>query len=168
MKKHSAGILLYRQDEDGVEVLLVHPGGPFWVKKDLGSWSIPKGELDEDEELLPAAKREFAEEMGAPAPEGDYPHLGQIKMSSGKCIDAFCLENNFDLEHFKSNMFSMEWPPKSGTQQEFPENDKAAWLPLGTARQKLIAAQLPLLDALAERLGVSGTDVSSGTQASLF
>lgn len=152
MAKLSAGILLYRKTPDGYEVLLVHPGGPFWAKKDLGAWSMPKGEFDQDEEPLAAAKREFTEEIGAPPPEGDYQSLGEAKQSSGKIVHAFALEADFDLENFQSNMFEMEWPPKSGKKQEFPENDKAAWVPLTVANQKLVKGQVPLLEELARRL----------------
>jgi predicted NUDIX family NTP pyrophosphohydrolase len=114
---------------------------------------MPKGEFDEAEQPLAAAKREFAEEIGAPAPEGDYQHLGEAKQSSGKIVHAYCLESDFNLEQFHSNMFEMEWPPKSGKTQEFPENDKAAWVPLAIARQKLVKGQVPLLEALAAKLG---------------
>ncbi len=173
MKKHSAGILLYRLINKQPEVLLVHPGGPFWAKKDQNAWSIPKGELDDAEELLPAAKREFIEEIGAAPPDGTYIHLGQAKQSSGKMVHAFALESDFNLEHFKSNMFVMEWPPKSGRQQEFPENDKAAWVTLGVAKEKLVKGQLPLLETLAKRLDINLQDLSAedsdaSPQASLF
>lgn len=149
---------------------MVHPGGPFWAKKDLGSWSIPKGEFDDGEEPLAAAKREFAEEIGSPAPDSDYVPLGEAKQPSGKIVHAFALEADFNLEHFHSNMFQMEWPPKSGSKQEFPENDKAAWLPLATASQKLVKGQAPLLQELASRLG-QGLDYppdDAPRQASLF
>ena len=173
MKKHSAGILLYRLTGKQPEVLLVHPGGPFWAKKDLHAWSIPKGELDDAEELLPAAKREFIEEIGAAPPDGTYIHLGQAKQSSGKMVHAFGLESDFNLEQFKSNVFSMEWPPKSGRQQEFPENDKAAWVSLSTAKEKLVKGQLPLLETLAKRLDINLQDLPPeapdlSPQASLF
>jgi predicted NUDIX family NTP pyrophosphohydrolase len=155
MKKQSAGILLYRNTPSGYEVLIVHPGGPFWAKRDAGSWSIPKGEFDETEEPLAAAKREFQEEIGATPPEGNYDSLGEAKQSSGKIVYAFALKADFNLEQFKSNMFHMEWPPKSGKQQEFPENDKAAWAPIAMAKQKLVKGQVPLLQALADKLHVN-------------
>lgn len=167
MKKQSAGILLYRKIEQGYEVLLVHPGGPFWAKKDLGAWSIPKGEFDEGEEPLAAAKREFAEEVGSPAPDGHYISLGEAKQSSGKIVHAFALQSDFNLEHFRSNMFEMEWPPKSGSKQELPENDKAAWTPLAVAGRKIVKGQIPLLAALADKLGLA-FDESETPQASLF
>lgn len=165
--KQSAGILLYRKDTSGYEVLLVHPGGPFWAKKDEGSWSIPKGEFDESEEALVAAKREFQEETSIAAPEGDYVKLGEYKQSSGKIVHAFTLEADVNLEHFKSNMFEMEWPPKSGKTQEFPEIDKTAWLSLAVARQKVVKGQAAILDQLATKLGVTNTPVQD-QQSSLF
>ncbi|HSW65729.1 MAG TPA: NUDIX domain-containing protein [Bacillota bacterium] len=173
MKKHSAGILLYRLTNTQPEVLLVHPGGPFWAKKDQNAWSIPKGELDDAEELLPAAKREFIEEIGAAPPDGTYIHLGQAKQSSGKVVHAFALESDFNLENFKSNVFAMEWPPKSGRQQEFPENDKAMWVSIGLAKEKLVKGQLPLLETLARRLNINLQDLPPETpdpdpQARLF
>lgn len=153
-KKRSAGILLYRKVAAGYEVLLVHPGGPFWANKDLGSWSIPKGEFGDGEEPLAAARREFEEEIGSPPPEGDYQPLGEAKQASGKVVHAFALEADFNLEKFSSNMFQMEWPPKSGQKQEFPENDKAAWLPLGVAKQKIVKGQAVFLGVLAKILGL--------------
>ncbi|HSW98236.1 MAG TPA: NUDIX domain-containing protein [Candidatus Saccharimonadales bacterium] len=169
MPKHSAGILLYRRAASGggTEVLIVHPGGPFWAKKDLGAWSIPKGEFDPAaEEPLAAAKREFQEEMGAPAPPGAYEPLAEAKQSSGKIVHAFVLASDFNLERFHSNMFEMEWPPRSGTKQEFPECDRAAWVPLKTARQKLVKGQAGFIDTLAEKLG---EDLGAPpVQASLF
>jgi len=170
MPKHSAGILLYRRTAGGVEVLIVHPGGPFWAKKDLGAWSIPKGEFDAAEDPLAAAKREFAEEIGAPAPDGQYQSLGETKVTSNKLLHAYALESDFDLEQFHSNMFEMEWPPKSGMRQEFPEVDKAAWTPLALARQKVAKGQVAVIDALAARLGEPLARSTSGpsAQASLF
>lgn len=162
--KSSAGILLYRGAGKDVEVLLVHPGGPFWANKDLGSWSIPKGEFEEGEEPLAAARREFEEEIGSPPPDGEYQSLGEAKQSSGKIVYAFALHSDFNLEKFQSNMFQMEWPPKSGKKQEFPENDKAAWVPLPVAAQKLVKGQVALLEVLASRLGQS----LEGPQTSLF
>lgn len=146
--------MLYRKSFEGYEVLIVHPGGPFWAKKDNGAWSLPKGEYAEGEKPLAAAKREFAEETGVSAPDGEYLDLGQQKLSSGKVVHAFALESDFDLEKFASNMFEMEWPPRSGKKQEFPEADKAAWLPLATAKQKLNQGQAPFIDILASKLGI--------------
>jgi len=155
MPKQSAGILLFRRSPSGAEVLIVHPGGPFWAKKDVGAWSIPKGEFEEGEEPMAAAKREFQEEIGALAPIGNYLPLGQAKQRSGKIVHGFALENDFNLELFKSNMFTMEWPPKSGVQQEFPECDRAAWVTLKVAKKKLVSGQVPLLETLAKELGES-------------
>jgi len=165
MAKQSAGILLYRKGEGGYEVLIVHPGGPFWAGRDLHAWSIPKGEFTDGEEPLAAARREFEEEIGSPAPDGNYLLLGEAKQSSGKVVHAFALESDFNLERFHANMFQMEWPPKSGHMQEFPENDKAAWTALSLAKQKLVKGQLPLLEALAKRLKA---DLNDTPQASLF
>jgi predicted NUDIX family NTP pyrophosphohydrolase len=166
VQKHSAGILLYRNTPHGYEVLIVHPGGPFWAKRDLGAWSIPKGEFDESEPPLQAAVREFTEEIGALPPQGDYRHLGDFKQSTGKIVHGFALKSDFNLEQFKSNMFRMEWPPKSGKQQEFPENDKAAWVSLAVAKQKLVKGQVPILEALAAVLGIAIADTPIPTQES--
>lgn len=172
MAQQSAGILLYRHGSDGYEVLIVHPGGPFWAKKDRGSWSIPKGEYADGEEPLAAARREFSEEVGMQPPDGDYRELGRAKQPGGKVVCAFALEADFDLERFSSNMFEMEWPPRSGQKQAFPECDKAAWVPLPAATQKLVQGQLPLLEALAAQLGVDLVNpraaADSAGQTSLF
>jgi predicted NUDIX family NTP pyrophosphohydrolase len=149
--KKSAGLLLFRETTAEVEVLLVHPGGPFWAKKDEGSWSIPKGEFSEDEEPLAAAKREFEEEMGVP-PTGDFVQLEPLRQPSGKLVFAWALRADFDPSMLKSNMFSMEWPPKSGRQQEFPEVDRAAWFAVEAARLKILKGQAPFLDQLLGRL----------------
>jgi predicted NUDIX family NTP pyrophosphohydrolase len=154
MTKQSAGILLYRNTPHGYEVLIVHPGGPFWARRDDGSWSMPKGEFDGNENPLEAAKREFTEEIGSPPPAGDYTSLGEAKQSSGKVVHGFALKSDFNLERFKSNMFTMEWPPKSGKEQEFPENDKAAWVHIATAKRKLVKGQLPFLETLAQALDI--------------
>lgn len=133
----------------------MHPGGPFWAKKDAGVWSIPKGEFTDGEEPRAAAKREFAEELGSPAPAGDFVDLGSAKQSSGKVVYAWACEADFDARNITSNTFTMEWPPKSGRQQEFPEADKAAWLPLERARTQIVKGQIPLLEALSMHLGQS-------------
>ena len=150
MAKRSAGLLLFRESAAGLEVLLVHPGGPFWVKKDEGAWSIPKGELGDDEEPLTAAKREFQEEMGA-APTGEFIPLEPVRQPGGKLVFAWALQADFDTSRLKSNIFSMEWPPKSGRQQEFPEIDRAGWFPIETARTKILKGQAGLLDQLLDR-----------------
>jgi predicted NUDIX family NTP pyrophosphohydrolase len=169
MKKQSAGLLLYRRQDVTIEVLLVHPGGPFWAKKDVGAWSIPKGEFTDDEEPLAAAQREFAEELGTPAPKGNVIDLGTARQSSGKTVYAWAQEADFDASSPRSNLVEIEWPPKSGKTQSFPEIDKAAWFTLEVARQKLVKGQVPLLEALATQLGVS-LEVLGQTneQASLF
>lgn len=146
--KRSAGILLYRQREGQVEVLLVHPGGPFWSKKDDGAWFIPKGELEEGEEPLAAARREFREELGSEAPSGEPHVLGTVKNKSGKLIFAWALEGDFDLTAFKSMTFQLEWPPRSGQMREFPEIDRAAFFSLSDAEPKLHQAEQPLLERL--------------------
>lgn len=153
MAKQSAGLLLYKSTSKGAEVLLVHPGGPFWAKKDKGAWSIPKGEYEEDENPFAAAKREFAEETGQPAPEGGYIDLGEFKRKDGKTIKAWALESDFDASGLKSNTFEMEWPPKSGKKQEFLEVDKAAWVSLGSAPEKMHKGQSIFIERLAEHLG---------------
>lgn len=169
MKKQSAGILLYRRRPTGYEVFIVHPGGPFWAKKDKGSWSIPKGEFGDDEQPLAAAKREFEEETGSPPPDGTYTKLGEYKQLSGKIVHVFTLEADFDLETFKSNLFEMEWPPKSGSKQQFPEADKAAWVSLKTAAQKLVKGQVPCVEHLASTIGATlGAADDEPRQASLF
>jgi predicted NUDIX family NTP pyrophosphohydrolase len=148
----SAGLLLHRAGAGGVEVLLVHMGGPFWAAKDERAWSIPKGEIDDDEDPLAAARREFAEELGSPPPDGPAVELGQIRQSSGKRVVAWAVEADFDPATIVSNTFELEWPPRSGRTQAFPEVDRAAWFDLETARRKLVKGQVALLDALLERL----------------
>ncbi|MGO9259390.1 MAG: NUDIX domain-containing protein [Bryobacteraceae bacterium] len=151
MKKKSAGLLLFRETAVGVEVLLVHPGGPFWAKKDDGSWSIPKGEFADEEDPLAAARREFEEETGVP-PAGDLIPLEPLRQPSGKLVFAWALRSDFDPSRLKSNLFSMEWPPKSGKQQEFPEVDRAAWFGVEPARRKILKGQAPFLGQLLERI----------------
>ena len=153
MAKISAGILLFRKRPAGVQVLLVHPGGPFWARKDAGAWSIPKGLADEGEDPLAAAKREFLEETGM-AIDGEFLDLGAHKQpGGGKTIVAWAHEADFDAESLKSNMFSMEWPPRSGKTAEFPEVDKAAWYSLDEALEKATRGQRSIIVALAEKLG---------------
>ena len=144
--KPSAGILLYRR-QPGLQVFLVHPGGPFWAKKDLGAWSIPKGELDAGEDPLAAAIREFTEETGFTV-DGDFRPLSPLRQKSGKVIHAWAVEGDCDPTRLRSNPFSMEWPPKSGRQQEFPEVDRGAWFSLDEARQRIVAGQAAFLDEL--------------------
>lgn len=154
MKKQSAGILLHRTSDRGLEVLLVHPGGPFWAKKDVGAWSIPKGEFTDDEQPEFAAKREFKEELGLAVPDGELVDLGSAKQSSGKVVYAWAVESDLDVKQIKSNIFEMEWPPKSGRMASFPEADKAAWLSPGEAQLKIVKGQLPLLEKLFELKGM--------------
>ena len=146
----SAGVLLYRDSAAGREVLLVHPGGPFWTKKDDGWWSIPKGELADGEDPLAAAKREFEEELGAPL-DGEFVALEPVRQKSGKMVWAWAVRGDFDPGALRSNLFSVEWPPKSGRQREFPEVDRAEWFDLETARRKILPAQAPLLDQIKGR-----------------
>lgn len=152
--KHSAGILLYRRGGEGLEFLLVHPGGPFWKRKDAGAWTIPKGQIEDEEEARACAIREMQEELG-PAPELDPEQLielGSIKQKAGKVVEAWAAEAEFDPAALASNTFTMEWPPRSGSEQEFPEVDRAAWFDLETAREKILPAQAELLHRLLERL----------------
>ena len=147
--KRSAGLLLYRRAPE-LEVLLVHPGGPFFAKKDDGVWSVPKGEYEPDEDPLAAAVREFEEELGSPPPAGERIDLGEIKQRAGKIVTAWAVEGDIDASAVVSNTFEMEWPPRSGRTAEFPEIDRAEWFDLTTARTKILAAQQPFLDRLAE------------------
>jgi predicted NUDIX family NTP pyrophosphohydrolase len=152
MPERSAGILLYRRGDDGIEVLLVHPGGPFFARKDDGAWSIPKGLSEDGEEPLDAARREFAEEIGSACPDGEALELGEIRQKSGKRVLAWAVEGDLDADAITSNTFEIEWPPRSGRRQEFPEIDRAEWFTLDAARAKLVGAQVELLDRLAERV----------------
>lgn len=154
MKKQSAGIVLYRKRDGIIEVLVGHAGGPFWARKDAGAWSIPKGEFEADEEPITAARREFEEELGIPAPEGELLELGSIKRKDGKTIYAWALEGDAEAEKLTSNTFDLEWPPKSGQIQKFPEFDRAAWLPITKAGPKLHKGQSEFLERLAEKLGI--------------
>ena len=148
--KRSAGILLYRRAGDEVLVLLAHPGGPFWARKDEGAWTIPKGEF-ENEDALAAARREFAEETGS-VPEGEFVALTPCVQKNGKIVHAFALEGDLDVNTIKSNLFEMEWPPHSGKRSEFPEIDRAEWFTLAAAREKINPAQRALLAELEQRL----------------
>jgi predicted NUDIX family NTP pyrophosphohydrolase len=150
--KHTAGLLLFRETAGRLEVLLVHPGGPFWAQKDDGAWSIPKGEIDDGEDPLAAARREFEEETGH-APAGEPIPLDPRKQPSGKVVHAWALRGAFDPATLRSNTFSLEWPPKSGRQQEFPEVDRAAWFALDAARAKILKGQRPFLEQLERALG---------------
>jgi predicted NUDIX family NTP pyrophosphohydrolase len=144
MAKRSAGIVLYRQTGPGLEVFLVHPGGPLWAKKDLGAWSIPKGQIEGAEDPLMAARREFEEETGFPA-EGDFLALGTFTQASGKQVWAWALEGDCDPAKLKSNLCQMAWPPRSGRMIEFPEVDRGAWFPLREAHDRILTGQRPIL-----------------------
>lgn len=157
MAKRSAGLLMFRRGRGIAEVLLVHPGGPFWAKKDDGAWSIPKGLYEEGEDPLAAAQREFAEETGQ-LPAGPFIELGVFRQPSGKHVSAWAFEGEFDLASFTSNMFAMEWPPKSGRLAEFPEADRAGWFTLKEAFRKITKGQLPILNGLIARLGLPKDD----------
>jgi predicted NUDIX family NTP pyrophosphohydrolase len=151
MTKQSAGILMFRRRRDTVDLLLVHPGGPFWANKDEGAWSIPKGLFEEGEDALTAARREFEEETGV-RPTGPFTDLGAFKQPGGKRVFAFATEGEFDLASFKSDSFSMEWPPRSGRIRDFPEADRADWFSLENALVKATKGQRPIIEALLARL----------------
>jgi predicted NUDIX family NTP pyrophosphohydrolase len=150
----SAGILMYRQIGPALEVLLVHPGGPFWRNKDEGAWSIPKGEVDEGEDAALAARREFMEETGCDV-SGPLEPLGDIRQRGGKRVTAFAIEGDLNADTIKSNTFQIEWPPKGGKMQSFPEIDRAAWFDLPSALVKIIDSQRKLLDRLVDHIAVS-------------
>jgi len=159
-EKRSSGLLLHRTSDDGVlEVLLVHPGGPFWARKDAGAWSVPKGEHGADEDPRAVAVREFTEELGSAPPKGDLRELGVVRQKAGKVVTAYALEADHDVAGFRSNTFEIEWPPRSGAVREFPEVDRAEWFTLADARRRLLEAQVPLLDMLVAQLAGLGRDV---------
>ncbi len=151
----SAGILMYRRSGARLEVLLVHPGGPYWRRKDEGAWSIPKGEMDGEEDAIAVARREFAEETGVVLDQPFEP-LGEIRQRAGKRVIAFAVEGDLDVHAIRSNIFEIEWPPRSGKMQAFPEIDRAEWFDLAAAHAKILEGQRPLLDRLAELVGPSG------------
>jgi predicted NUDIX family NTP pyrophosphohydrolase len=155
--RSSAGLLLYRFVNDMLEVLLVHPGGPFWARRDRGAWSIPKGEIDPGEEPIAAARREFTEETGGTV-DGEFVPLQRRQQSGGKIVHAWAVRGEFDPARLTSAAFSMEWPPHSGRQQSFPEVDRAGWFTLAAAREKIIPAQTGFLDELAQRLAAAPQD----------
>jgi predicted NUDIX family NTP pyrophosphohydrolase len=152
MAKRSAGLLLYRGSGPKLELLLVHPGGPFWTKKDDGAWSLPKGEYEPGEDSAAVARREFEEELGSPPPHGGLIELGELMQPSRKVIAAFAVEGNFDPAKLVSNHFEIEWPPKSGRKQSFPEVDRAAWFAPAEAQKKIQPGQAPFIDRLLEIL----------------
>jgi predicted NUDIX family NTP pyrophosphohydrolase len=162
MSKQSAGILLYRQHGGTLEVLLVHPGGPYWWKKDKGAWSIPKGEYEKGDDPVAAARREFQEETSFAFPDGVWRELGEVRLASRKTVTAWAIEGDCDASSIRSNHFEMEWPPKSGKIQQFPEVDRAAWFPLPTAREKIHPAQREFLERMVEMIR-SDTETQSKT-----
>lgn len=154
MVARSAGLLLYRVTDAGVaEVLIAHPGGPFWARKDDGVWSVPKGEYNPQDDALATAYREFREETGHDVPAGEPIPLGEVRQPSGKRVTAWALEGEVDVTEATSNTFEMEWPRGSGTMREFPEVDRLEWLPIARARTKLLKGQVPLLDRLMNSIG---------------
>jgi predicted NUDIX family NTP pyrophosphohydrolase len=148
--RRSAGIVLYREAPEGLEVLLVHPGGPFWARKDAGVWSIPKGEYEPDDDPLSAARREFEEELGSAPPDAEPLDLGEVRQKSGKLVRAWALAGDLDATAAFSNTFTVEWPPRSGQMREFPEVDRAEWFAVAAAREKINPAQAAFLDRLVE------------------
>jgi predicted NUDIX family NTP pyrophosphohydrolase len=152
MAKESAGLLIYRKRQEQLEFLLVHPGGPLWKNKDLGAWTIPKGEINASEDPLAAARRESEEELGFRA-EGSFIPLNPIKQKAGKIVHAWAIEADWDPAHLRSNTFTLEWPPHSGKRQEFPEIDQAAFFDFELAKRKINPAQIPLLEELKKKSG---------------
>ena len=172
MAKKSAGILRFRSSNGRLELFLVHPGGPFWKNKDNASWSIPKGEYDDGEDPFDAANREFTEETGFEAITGDFKELGELKQPSGKLITAWAVEGECNPQSIRSNTFSMEWPPRSGKQSEFPEIDRADWFSVAKSKEKLHKGQVGFVDRLCEILAYDPTEEpackSEDKQTSLF
>ncbi|MHB1987258.1 MAG: NUDIX domain-containing protein [Acidimicrobiales bacterium] len=160
MVRQSAGLLVYRRPRTSglVEMLLAHPGGPYFARKDIGAWTIPKGEPEPGEELLAAAEREFAEEIGLAPPEGPRVDLGEVRQASGKRVRAFAVEGDIDLSRVTSNLFELEWPPRSGRTEVFPEVDRAGWFDAVEARVRLNTAQAELVGRLTAHLEMSAAD----------
>ncbi len=157
MPKQSGGLLMFRYRESALEVFLVHPGGPFWAKKDAGAWGIPKGEYTADEDALDAARREFQEETGFTA-DGNFLELGAVKQAGGKVVSVWGVEGDCDPAALVSGTFQMEWPPRSGRQAEFPEVDRGAWFSLEEARERILSSQRPVLDLLTKRLNAAQSE----------
>ena len=154
-KRRSAGLLVYRSKGTALEVLLVHPGGPMWAKRDNGAWSIPKGEYESDEDPLAAARREFTEELGVRPPDGPVQDLGEVRQKSGKVVHGWAVEGDLDVSEITSNTVTVQWPPRSGKTLEIPEVDRAEWFGPELAREKVNAAQVALLDRLSHILEAS-------------
>lgn len=172
MSTHSAGILLFRYKNSKLEVMLVHPGGPFWVKKDNGSWSIPKGLFEEGETPLEVAKREFKEETGFDI-DGEFIELGELKQPSGKIVQAWAFEKDLDVTEIESNTFELEWPMNSGNIRKYPEIDRGQWFGISQARRKILKGQVGFIDVLVKKLDYSPTPDEGGSpldrgQRSLF
>lgn len=165
MKKLSAGLVVYRLRGGQLEILLAHMGSPWWARKDKGAWTIPKGEYLEPEEPLAAARREFHEELGFEAPEGELIELGSIQQNNNKTVMAWALSADLDVSHIKSNTFNIEWPPKSGQFQDFPEIDRAEYKPAAEAAEKTVPGQAELFERLAKKLNLQ---ISPPEQSSLF
>ena len=162
----SAGLLLYRISPGGeVEVLIAHPGGPFWARKDDAAWSVPKGEYQPDEDPLVAAYREFGEEVGLPVPDGEAVFLGERRQPGGKRVNVWALEGDLDVTHASSNTFELEWPRGSGRVREFPEVDRVEWVPVDRARHKLVRGQAPFLDVLMATVAAAGGPVPQGRRS---
>lgn len=155
MPRTSAGLLVYRRGPFGVQVLLVHPGGPLWARRDEGAWSIPKGEHGPEEDALAAARREFREELGRDPPNGEPLALGEVRQPGGKRVAVWAVEGDLDVAEVRSGTFELEWPPRSGRIARFPEVDRAGWFDLEEARRKLLSGQVPFLDRLLATLGGS-------------
>ena len=166
MIKHSAGLLVYRINDGQLEVLIGHMGGPFFAKKDKAAWSIPKGEYDETEDPKTAARHEFQQEIGQPPPDGDWLELGQVEYKNKKRVSIWAIEGEVDANNIQSNTFELEWPPRSGQTQQFPEIDRAEWLTIDQPRPKLIPAQCVFLDRLSQQLGVE--PLRAARQEALF
>ena len=162
MPRRSAGILLYRRHHGTLEVLLVHPGGPMWVNRDAGAWSIPKGEYSDDEDPQAVALREFQEETGQPPPTVDLVALGEIRQKGGKVVTAWAAPGDLDPEAITSNTFKLQWPPNSGRWRTVPEVDRTGWFDPSTAKDKLLAAQAELVDRLLAVLGEAGAGLTDG------
>jgi predicted NUDIX family NTP pyrophosphohydrolase len=153
MPVRSSGILLFRRSGEALELLLVHPGGPYWARKDAGAWSIPKGEHADGEDAQACARREFEEETGTAPPAGELVDLGEVRLRSGKRVSAWAAEGDLDADAVRSNSFTVEWPPRSGRMQAFPEVDRAGWFAPADAREALVPAQVAFIDRLLEHLG---------------